>query len=245
MKELPSRFLLTVILISSFTVAAHSSTSEIVPGGEARQDPPIEAVYDYVHYQFPGLCMEERDAILRDHLVKEIQGWPFQDRIRDHRLFAFPKGTNPMHGMYLLTVDKGLTVWPLRDQRDFNELLQVEGIRIESKEDALDAAQLFLKCSRIRNVLYLGYNLGVNVIESVDDIKFETDAEKVALSKEFVVRPPQLTKEGECFHYTLFSWEPEGSGALERHDLLIDDKGIVKSTSVLLRNRVGSWVGER
>jgi len=244
-KDLPSRFFVTVSLISLFTVGAHPSTSEIVPAGEARQDPAINAVYDYVQYQFPGLGKEERDAILRDHLVTEIQGWPFQAHIKEHRLFAFPKGTNPMHGIYLLTVDKKLTVWPLRDRRDFNELLQLEGIRIESKEDALDAAQLFLKCFRVRNVLYLGYKLGVNVIASVDDIKFKTEAEKVALSREFTVRPPQLTKDGEGFHYTLFSWEPEGSGALERHDLLMDDKGIVKSTSVLLRNRVGSWVGER
>jgi len=210
-----------------------------------KPDAAIEAVFDYVKSTCPYLTQPERAEILRARSVREVKDWPFQDRLQRHRLFVFPNGWTFNEGATIVAVGDDLLPFPIDDARDFNELLQKEGILVRAAEEARKAAELFLKCYRVKYVLDHGLELGVNVIQSPDDILFRDEIEKAALTKEIQIEPPKLIGSVGKWRFRFYSWEKEGSGLLEKHEIVISQRAIVEYTTTPLKGDVGMWSGVR
>jgi hypothetical protein len=250
MTLLGSLLLLSRICFSSlaFALAPQGDPPSGEPAGEgqapAQPSNTVEAVYDYIRYSSPKLDGFERELVLGERAVKEIRGWPFQDRLTHHRLFSYPKG-NLQHGAYIVAVDDRLLVTELDGIDDFNEILRKEGIRILTEEDASRAAQLFLKTYFSSGSLYYGYDLGVNVINSVDDIKFASIAERDAIARSYKICPPVLTRRGTRYSYVLWSWQMSGNGLLATHEVILDEKRVVDLKTERLKSMVGEWMGDR
>lgn len=207
-----------------------------------RANPFRVAVYEYL--RSGALDAETKESALRKDSIVEVLGWPLQDRFRGHKLFAYPR--NLRHDEYeIVAVDNEFHVWPLADRREFNELLQREGIRVLSESDALLTAQLFLKVYFVSQVIDYGWELGVNVVSSLDEIDFTSDEERREFEREITIARPLLTKQGSVFEYVLYSWKRFGSGLLSKHIVRIDENGIQDLDSRGLKNDVGRWRGLR
>jgi len=216
-----------------------------VPPVPEQLDPYVSAVYDYVSGTCPFLQQTQRDDILQGQLVREIKDWPLQERLRRHRLFVFPLGSSFNRGASLVAVGDDFVPFPVDDVRDFNELLQKEGILIHGPQEARAVAELFLKCYRVNYVFNYGYDLGVNVVRSIEDIKFKSEIEKVEFGQKFQIEPPTILSKGEGYRFVFYSWEREGSGRFERNEVFINPKGIKDYRTIFLKGGVGMWHGAR
>jgi hypothetical protein len=209
-------------------------------GEKPRSDVFQAAVYDYIARDDPSLTPEERQQVLEDHLVQEVTGWPFQERIKNHRLYAYQRGSST-HAFTLVSVDAKQFVSPLSDQSAFNVLLREEGILIKNDEDAEGFAQLFLTCYFVTQVVDFRWELGVNVVRSVDDISFRNRSEKKQLAKVLDIRPPELTREGSLYHYVVYGWEKIGTGSVFRYRVVLDAKGITGYKRTKIKADIGRY----
>ncbi len=200
-----------------------------------------QAVYEYVNKRCQNLSESQRDEITKGNSVREIAKWPLQEKLHRHRLFVFPRGANFNRGAMLVAVSENLLPFELHSMRDINELLQKEGIRILEREDALEVGEFFLRCYGVSNVFDYGYESGVNVVRSVEDIQFERDEDKVSMAKELRIEPPKVTVGSGGFHYILYSWDRYNSGRVERQEITIDSRGIQGFKTTLVKAGVGKW----
>lgn len=257
MEEQPSFLRQACSTLLLFGLACHSQALGVSPPAGPRSavsvdkaaesapaDASLQAVYDYVRYSAPDLELFEREWVVRERLVKEIRGWPFQDKLQHHRLFSYPKGSNFQHGAYIVAVDDRQLITEFNDIEDFNDLLRREAVRIISADDAERVAQLFLKTYYAAGSLYYGCDLGVCVITSVDDIKFSNRREHDEIARSYKIEPPTLARHDTEYVYVLWSWQETG-GVLARDTVILDDKRVVDHKEERLKAMVGDWVGER
>ena len=235
--------LFAIVLCLTFTILDNTGCSNGYAIDE-HNDPVLEAVYDYLQASAPDLTDLEKEVLCRERRVEEITGWPFQDRLKHHRLFYYPK-TNLQSGVYIVSVDAKKSVTALDDIDDFNRILQDECVHIRTAEDAAWIAQLFLKVYYSWGSLYLGYELGVNVIREIDDIEFADETERDTIVSECHVLPPSIEDQNGTFTYRLWSWEKDGSGRLETHEVVVNETGIVTLKRTFVKGGVGLWVGLR
>jgi hypothetical protein len=211
-----------------------------VAADKQKPDPQLAAVQKYIRYGDVDLGQEERTEILDEGLIREVKGWPFQDKLKEHRLFAFQRGWNKQN-FTLVAVEKSGLVSEIKDKEGFDRLLISENVQIATADDARDAAQLFLNCYRVTKVLYYNWELGINVVRTVDDIEFDDPKEKVETASQVKIQPPALTKESDGYRYLLYGWDRVGSGGLWRYEILIDRNGVKDYRRTLILGEVGAW----
>src|SRR5438034_483979 len=73
---------LSLVLVSTTLFARDTSNA----------DPWKAAVEKYIRYGNADLTQLERHEILNNGLLREIKNWPFEARLKSHKLFAFQNG---------------------------------------------------------------------------------------------------------------------------------------------------------
>ena len=183
---------------------------------------------------------EERMGVPRTVEAREVNGWPFQEQLRDHVLLvAVVKDGYTRYS--LVAVDRHLGVWVVKDRDGFNNLLRREGILIKNEDDASLAAQLFLSATRIGYLLGSGWELGVNVIRSPDDIIYRDASDRERLIRSVQLQPPRVSPLKDGYEYSVYAWEKMGSGAVQRYRVLLSDRGVKELAIDHLLGNVGAW----
>lgn len=199
-----------------------------------------KAVVEHFETAARVVTPEEKLGVPRTVEVREVSGWPFQDRIRGHDLMVAVVKTG--YARYrLVAVDNNLAVWEIKDRDDFNQLLRREGISIKTAEDASLAAQLFLSATRIGYLLDSGWELGVNVVRRIEDITFRDKADRDRLIRSVRLQGPKVSTVNDDYEFSVYAWEKVGSGAVKRYRVLLSDRGIKELAIDHLIGNVGAW----
>lgn len=165
--------------------------------------------------------------------IEEVKEWPFLREIRWHRLYAFQEFEMDDSGYAVVAVDDSGFVQLIDSEKSFNLLLSDEGIRIKDKRQARAIAESWLRLRYYRGFKDLGWEHGLNVIGSLDDIECERSeaCEKALVALESTgriqIQGPQTTRIGEKYHYCAYSWSPY-SRVLSLLEIVLTADGIVK-----------------
>jgi len=141
----------------------------------------------------------------------------------------------------LVAVDNSLAVWEIKDRDDFNQLLRREGVLIKTAEEASLAAQLFLSATRIGYLLDYGWELGVNVVRSPEDITYRDKADRERLIRTVQLQAPKASARDDGYEFSLYAWEKVGSGAVKRYRVLLSERGVMELPIDHVLGDVGAW----
>lgn len=228
------------VLIVGTVVAAHYMTGLGAKDNKCAIEAYRKAVL--AHFETTGrvVTSEEKLGVPRTVEVREISGWPFQNRIQGHVLMVATVKAG--YARYrLVAVDNEFAVWEIRDKDDFNQLLQREGILIKGAEDASSAAQLFLSATRIGYLVDSGWELGVNVVRVPEDITYRDAADRERLVRSVQLQGPKVSAVRDGYEFSVYAWEKVGSGAVKRYRVLLSDRGVKDLIIDHVIGNVGTW----
>lgn len=177
--------------------------------------------------------------------IEPVPAWPLVRSFLHHRLYSFREGTTAHSSYAVVAVDDGGTVTLLHDVDAFNAVLAAEHVNVSGPEKAADVAETFLRIRFFNGIKLWGWDLGINAIESLEDIKWprgDSTEQKRAGVATIPLSPPRIDTCGDDYCYTAFSWSPV-SGDLQRVEVVVGRDGIVRFEVGTLAQRVGEYGG--
>jgi hypothetical protein len=189
----------------------------------------------------------DSESSISNRQIERVEKWPFMDMLRTHRVYAFKEHEHAHSSWAVVTVDDSGNVEALGETEQFNRLIASEALRLRSAEEALEAAKAYLRVRFFAGTKLWGWDLGVNVIEKVDQVPFGRgrDGQRQRKKVERLIRsnPSGLQDDNTGrYRFVVLAWSPY-SGNLDKYEVVVASGLIEKFSSMSLAERVGVFGG--
>lgn len=223
--------MLSLLLAALLATDASSSTTRLL------------TAVRYLESQYPFRNEDSRRALASSGNLHVVKDWQVSKRLEHYQLFYFQStwGTSPPTYDIVAVGASGEVLLP-KNKKDFNRLLAGEGLVPRDKAAAQLLGMFYIQVTNVTAVVNSGLADGVEILDCIDDIPSLSDRDRRTLLSITRIAPPSVDAvEPGKFRVTVFAWQREGSGAVERREIVFDDAGLASAETVVLVVGAGAF----
>jgi hypothetical protein len=189
--------------------------------------PHYEPALRYLRNGYPFATEEARRNLASVSNLHQILDWPIATKIKHYQLFYFRStwGTHPSI-LEVLAVGSEGEVLRLADKEAFSRLLVDERLVPINPEGAVEMSLFYMRVSNISQVINYKLADGVRIIKSVDEIPSSLDERRRVEALVEIVAPWVEPLQGGRYRYNAYTWQREGSGAVDQRTLVFGPNGL-------------------